>query len=80
MIFYSDKFYYNGIHSQDYNICLVSEETGVLNEYGISHNDSENEDEITLVFDRKDSKEYTKEDISRKDNVNIPFVKNEDAH
>ena len=49
MIFYSDKFYYNEIYSQDYNICLVSEETGVLNEYGISFN-NESENEITLSF------------------------------
>lgn len=50
MIFYSDKFYYDGIYSQDCNICLVSEEDSVLNEYGISHNDRDGEDEITLSF------------------------------
>ena len=50
MIFYSDRFYYNGMYSQDCNVCLVSEESEVLNEYGISYNESEDDNEITLSF------------------------------
>ena len=49
MIFYSDNFYYDDIYSADYNVYLVSQETGILNEYGISYN-GEDDNEITLSF------------------------------
>ena len=45
MIFYSDKFFYNGIYSQDMNISLVSESSDILNEYGISYREGEEENE-----------------------------------
>ena len=54
MIFYSDKFYYNGLYSQDLGVLLVSESTDVLNEYGISYMSGE-ESEIVLSFCYVDS-------------------------
>jgi len=39
----------------------------------------DNEYEITLVFDKVDSKEYTENDIRRKDDVDMPFVLNSQA-
>jgi len=50
MVFYSDKFYYNGVYSQDLGILLVSESSSVLNEYGISYVSREEENEIVLSF------------------------------
>lgn len=55
MIFYSDKFFYNGIYSQDMNISLVSESSDILNEYGISYREGEEENEITLTFCYEDN-------------------------
>ena len=50
MIFNSSNFFFNGIYSKDINIHLVSEGSGVLNDYGIPFNiESENE-EIVLSF------------------------------
>ena len=49
MVFYSDKFYYNGVYSQDLGILLVSESSSVLNEYGISYVSREEENEIVLT-------------------------------
>lgn len=57
MIFYSDKFYYNGTYSQDMGVLLVSESSDVLNEYGISCATEEAESEITLSFCYVDSLE-----------------------
>ncbi|MGL5767222.1 MAG: hypothetical protein ACRCX8_16440 [Sarcina sp.] len=48
-MFYSDKFYLNNIHCDDYEIHLVSEDGGVLNEYAIPFN-NDDENEITLTF------------------------------
>ena len=56
MIFYSDKFYYDGLYSQDLEVLLVSESSEVLNEYGISYMNGE-EKEITLSFCYVDSTE-----------------------
>ncbi|MBQ9790202.1 MAG: MerR family transcriptional regulator [Clostridia bacterium] len=39
----------------------------------------DNEHEITLVFDRFDTKAYTKSEIERKDDTNMPFVPNPKA-
>ena len=55
MIFYSDKFYYNGIYSRDMGISLVSESSDILNEYGVSYREDEEESEITLSFCYEDS-------------------------
>lgn len=55
MIFYSDKFYYNGLYSQDLGVLLVSESTDVLNEYGVSYMSGEEEREIVLSFCHVDS-------------------------
>lgn len=49
MIFYSSEFTFDEIHSSEYNIYLVSEEDGILNEYGISFSLDE-ESEIVLSF------------------------------
>lgn len=48
-MFYSSNFYFDKKYSSDFNIHLVSEESNVLNEYGISYNNEE-ENEITLSF------------------------------
>ena len=49
MIFYSDKVYFNDVYFPDFNIFLVYESNNLLNEYGISYN-QEDENEITLSF------------------------------
>lgn len=49
MIFYSDKFYYDGTYSEDCGIYLVSEKSEILSEYGVSYNQEEN-NEIVLTF------------------------------
>lgn len=50
MIFNSNKFFFNGIHSKDINIHLVSEDSGVLNDYGIPFNIENENEEIVLSF------------------------------
>ena len=50
MFFYSDKFYYNNIYSQDVGLSLVSEGSDILNEYGISYVGDKENSEITLTF------------------------------
>ena len=49
MIFYSDKFYFNDVYFPDFNVFLVYESNDLLNEYGISYNQEE-DNEITLSF------------------------------
>lgn len=46
-MFYSEKFIYDGIYSDEYDIYIVSESNNMFNEYGINFED---EDEITLTF------------------------------
>ena len=48
-MFYSGNFYFDKKYSEEYGIYQVTEEDSVLNEYGISHNDAE-DNEITLSF------------------------------
>ena len=50
MIFSSNNFTFNNIYSKDMNIHIVSEDSGVLNEYGIPLNVENDENEITLSF------------------------------
>ena len=50
MVFYSNNFTFNNIYSKDMNIHLVSEDTDILNEYGIPFNSDEEDTEITLSF------------------------------
>lgn len=50
-MFYSDNFTFNNIYSKDFNICLVSQGTGVLNDYGIKFDINNSKDTtITLGF------------------------------
>lgn len=50
MIFSSGEFTFDNIYSKNMDICLVSDDSGILNDYGIPFNvDSANE-EITLSF------------------------------
>ena len=48
-MFYSGNFYFDKKYSEEYGIYQVTEEDSVLNEYGISHNNTE-DNEITLSF------------------------------
>ena len=50
MVFYSNNFTFNNIDSGSMNIHLVSEDTGILNEYGIPFNIEEGTNEVTLSF------------------------------
>lgn len=50
MVFYSNNFTFNNIDSSSMNIHLVSEDTGILNEYGIPFNIEEGINEVTLSF------------------------------
>ena len=50
MIFYSNNFTFNKAYSGDRNIHLVSEDTDILNEYGIPFNIGEDTNEVTLSF------------------------------
>lgn len=49
------------------------------NKLFIEITNEQNEYEITMVFTKQDNKEYTKEEISTKDDVNMPFVLDEKA-
>lgn len=40
MVFYSGNFTFNNVHSRDMNISLVSFDSEVLNDYGISYNEN----------------------------------------
>ena len=51
MVFYSNNFTFNNIYSKDTNIHLVSEDTGILNDYGIPFN-IEEDSSVTLSFCR----------------------------
>ena len=48
-MFYSGNFYFDKKYSEEYGIYQVTEEDSVLNEYGISHNNTD-DNEITLSF------------------------------
>lgn len=50
MIFYSNNFTFNDISSKDINIHLVSEDSGILNDYGIPFNIENDTNEVTLSF------------------------------
>ena len=50
MIFYSNNFTFNNIYSEGSNIHLVSEDSNILNEYGVPFNIDEDTSEITLSF------------------------------
>lgn len=50
MIFYSNNFTFNNVYSKGTNIHLVSEDTGILNDYGIPFNINEDTSEVTLSF------------------------------
>lgn len=50
MVFYSNNFTFNKVYSGNKNIHLVSEDTDILNEYGIPFNLNEDTNEITLSF------------------------------
>ena len=50
MVFNSGNFTFNNIYSKNLNIYLVSEDTGVLNDYGIPFNIEDADKEITLSF------------------------------
>lgn len=40
MVFFSENFTFNNIHSRDMNISLISLEGDILNDYGISYNEN----------------------------------------
>ena len=40
-MFYSGNFYFDKKYSEEYGIYQVTEEDSVLNEYGISHNNTD---------------------------------------
>ena len=48
-MFYSGNFYFDKKYSEEYGIYQVTEGGSVLNEYGISHNGTE-DNEVTLSF------------------------------
>lgn len=50
MVFNSNNFTFNNVYSKDVNIHLVTEDGGVLNDYGIPFNIENHEEEITLSF------------------------------
>lgn len=50
MIFYSNNFTFNNIYSEGTNIHIVSEDTGILNDYGIPFNINESTNSVTLSF------------------------------
>lgn len=50
MVFYSNNFTFNNVYSMGTNIHLVSEDSGVLNNYGIPFNINNDTNEITLSF------------------------------
>lgn len=50
MIFSSNNFTFNNVYSKDMNIHLVSEDSDILNEYGIPFNIESDNEEITLSF------------------------------
>lgn len=50
MIFHSNNFTFNNVYSEGTNIHLVSEDSGILNEYGVPFNINEGASEITLSF------------------------------
>lgn len=49
-MFYSDNFTFNNVYSRDHNIYLVTQDTGILNEYGLYFNKNEDDTNITLSF------------------------------
>ena len=55
IIFVSDKFYFDGIHSDEKNICLASMDSGVINDYGINYNE-----DVVLNKSSKVSSYYSK--------------------
>lgn len=50
MIFYSNNFTFNKIYSEEVNIHLISEDTDILNGYGIPFNITDETSEVTLSF------------------------------
>lgn len=50
MVFYSNNFTFNDVYSKGENIHLVSEESNILNDYGVPFNIEEDETEVTLSF------------------------------
>jgi len=50
MVFSSNNFTFNNIYSRDMNIHLVSEDSGILNDFGIPFNIESEDEEITLSF------------------------------
>ena len=50
MVFYSNNFTFNNVYSMGTNIHLVSEDSGVLNNYGIPFNINNDTNEIILSF------------------------------
>ena len=50
MIFYSNNFTFNNVYSEGSNIHLVSEDSNILNEYGVPFDIDEDTSEITLSF------------------------------
>lgn len=53
-MFYSGNFMFNKIYSSEYNICLVSENSDILNNYGVSFDSLSDKNEITLSFTHAD--------------------------
>lgn len=49
-MFYSDNFTFNNISSKDYNIYLVSQDGGILNEHGLPFDINNDDTNITLEF------------------------------
>ena len=68
-MFYSDKFVFNDIYSEDYSICLVSQEDNILNEHGIHFSKDSDDTNITLSFCYVDAEgnpmEWTHEVLTR---------------
>ena len=50
MIFYSNNFTFNNVYSKNADIHLVSENTDILNNYGIPFDINEEDNEVTLSF------------------------------
>ena len=50
MIFSSNNFTFNNVYSKDMNIHLVSEDSDILNEYGIPFNIESDNEEITNYY------------------------------
>ena len=64
MVFSSNNFTFNNIYSRDMNIHLVSEDSGILNDFGIPFNiESEDETINTILEIAKESSIKTNEKV-----------------